>query len=128
MKSNFAAPAARLCRWSVAFIWVYQGLVPKLIFHAPDELAMNMAAGFGATGARHFSTSAGVAEIVLGVLVLVTRARWTLHLTICLMIALTTLVAVVRPVYLLGAFNALTLNVATAALALCSLLLEKNSQ
>ena len=123
-----AALAARLCRLSIAFIWIYQGLVPKLLLHAPDELAMNIAAGFSEAGARTFSNIAGIAEITLGLLVLLSGARWTLQLTIALMIALTAVVAAAKPVYLVGAFNALTLNLAVAALAWVALLLRKKAE
>ena len=120
--------AANLCRWCVAFIWIYQGLVPKLLFHSADELAMNTAAGFSAAGALRLTNIAGVAEIALGVLILITRQRWPLVLTIVLMAVLTVIVAVVKPIYLAGAFNAVTLNVATAALAAAAIMLDPRNQ
>src|SRR5215831_17435772 len=119
--------AARLCRYCLAFIWIYQGLVPKLLLHSADELAMNTAAGFSAAGAVRMANVAGVAELALGLLVLTTRWRWPLWLTILLMIVLTLIVTVVKPMYLGSAFNAITLNVATAALAATALLLSREN-
>jgi hypothetical protein len=119
------ALARQLCRYCVAFIWIYQGLVPKLLFHSAEETAMNVAAGFTAAGAVRFSNFAGAAEIALGLLILFTRWRWPLVLTILLMAALTIVVAVVKPIYLAGAFNAITLNTATAALAATAFLLTE---
>ena len=125
--SDNSVLVSKLCRCAVGFIWVYQGLVPKLLFHHRDELAMNVAAGFSAAGAHWISDIAGVAEIVLGILLLFTRWRWPLTLTIVLMLLLTILVAAVKPIYLVGAFNAITLNVAMAALAAVPLLLTRKT-
>ncbi len=125
--STNSARGARLCRYVVAFIWIYQGIVPKLLLRSADELAMNIAAGFSAAGAVRMANIAGVAELSLGLLVLLTRWRWPLWLTILLMVVLTLIVTLVKPVYLGSAFNAITLNVATAALAATVLLLSKEN-
>ena len=113
-----------LCRATVAFIWFYEGLVPKLLFHDPAEIQMNMSLGFGPIGARHFSDFAGAAEILLGLAVLGTRWRWPYFLTLLLMLIKLVFVCVFVPQYFQGAFNPATLNVAMASLAAGALLLE----
>jgi hypothetical protein len=34
-----------LCRFALAFIWIYQGIVPKWLGPHDDELAMNQVLG-----------------------------------------------------------------------------------
>jgi hypothetical protein len=42
----------QVCRFSIAFIWLYQGIVPKLLGPHADELRMNMALGLNEAQAR----------------------------------------------------------------------------
>lgn len=116
------SPEASLClaavhtisRVALATIWIWHGLVPKLWFRDRDELTM--------LGQAHLPTSllpwVGAAEIVLGLVTLVSvrwRSLFLLHAV--LMVAAT--IAVVRqsPQFLTAAFNPVTLNGAVIALA-----------
>ena len=86
---------------------------------------MNLALGLHSAAAYRFSDAAGIAEIVLGLIILGLRWRWPLLLTLLLMLLMTTFVAILMPAYFTNAFNAATLNVATAALAGAALLLGR---
>ncbi len=55
-------------RITIASIWIWHGLVPKLLFHHSDERTMLYQAGIP----LHWLPWIGVGEIVLGVLVLCT--------------------------------------------------------
>lgn len=108
-----------LARTTVAGIWLYQGLVPKLLARHPDELTLITAAGLDPGLAQSALLMLGLAETVFG-LVLLWRwsARWPLLLTMGLMVAATLGVMLSAPAFLVAAFNPVSLNVALLVLAL----------
>ncbi|MBK1887630.1 DoxX-like family protein [Marinobacter sp. DY40_1A1] len=111
-----------VCRGTIAFIWFYQGLIPKLLYPHEDELAMSMAAGFSHSGAVQLAAIAGVLEIAMAVVILIFwRQRWPLLLTLAAMVGLLAFVMRVQPILLGGAFNPITTNAAVAALSIASL-------
>lgn len=104
-----------LARLTVAFVWLYQGAIPKLIYHHPDELAMLHDAGVPA----NLVNVVGWAEVGSGLLLLLAwRTQWLFLVTIGLMILALAGVALNSPVYLVAAFNPVTLNVLMIALSL----------
>jgi len=116
-----------ISRLTVAFIWIYHGLIPKLLFDHRDESAMLLAHGVSAGGVRGLIVAAGVAEVAFGLLVLIAwRARIFLVLTIIAMIVALVSVAVGSPDILVAAFNPVTLNVAVIALATIALVNSQN--
>lgn len=111
--SNYA-----ICRIVVAFVWIYHGLVPKLLGPHPDETAMNMALGISEARAAQLSIVAGVIEIGFGVMIiLLWRSRWPLLLTVWSMVGLLVFSLYVYPGLASAAFNPVTTNVAVLALA-----------
>lgn len=101
-------------RLGIAFIWLWQGLVPKLLTASPDEKAMLIAAGLPPSllpviGALEL----GCAIATLGL------CRWrNLFLWNALaMIAALVAVALKSPSYLAAAFNPVTLNVGMVVLS-----------
>jgi hypothetical protein len=112
-----------LSRGAVAFIWIYHGLVPKLLFRHEDELSLLRAAGISEQNLVPLTMAFGVAEIVLGLAMLrAWQSRFLLVLTIVLMILALVSVAIQAPGYLTGAFNPVTLNLAMITLATVALL------
>lgn len=108
-------------RCALAFVWIYQGLVPKLIFRDASELRMLSDAGIGSSSPIVFAI--GAAEVCFGLAMLVLwRRRWPLWLTILAMTVATAVVAFYSPAFLTAAFNPVTLNLAVAALAAVGLL------
>jgi DoxX-like family len=102
-------------RLAIAFVWFWQGLVPKVLFNQLDDRIMMMAA--------HMPTGLlrviGGIEIGFSVLTLLTW-RWRTYFIwniIAMVVALMT-VAVPSPAYLAGAFNPMTLNAAVIALSI----------
>jgi hypothetical protein len=61
------------CRTALAVIWLYQGLVPKVLLRHPDEIEPIRATGLFPGRETRLVVVAGVAEMAFGVLLL---ARW----------------------------------------------------
>lgn len=102
-------------RVAVALSWLWQGLVPKLLFNHADERAM-MAASHLNVGLLPI---VGLLEITIAACAILTWRRRTFFLfNIFAMVAALANVASVAPSYLVAAFNPVTLNVAMIALSL----------
>jgi hypothetical protein len=113
-----------LARVAVAFVWIYHGVVPKLIYQHPDELTIIRKAGVSFESAPEVVRWIGVVEIVVGLLVIVgiPSVRLPLILTVVLGIGATIGVAIQSPEFLIAAFNPVSLNVCVVALSLVGLL------
>ena len=108
-----------LTQISLALIWLYQGLVPKLLLRHADELTMLIRGGVAPSSAVTVLTLFGLAEIAFGLALLVGwRQRAVLLINIPLMILATVGVAVAAPEFLGAAFNPVTLNLSILILAL----------
>ena len=107
-----------IARITVAFIWIWHGLVPKLIANDPVEASPLLAMGLDDETAWSIVTATGVGEILFGLLILILwRQRWPLLLTIAAMAGLLVGVFFTSASLLLGAFNPLTINLAVMALS-----------
>jgi uncharacterized membrane protein YphA (DoxX/SURF4 family) len=103
--------AARL---TIAAVWFWHGLIPKLLFRNADELTMLREAGLSA----RWLTWVGMAEILIGILVLCTwRRRSVLLVNAVLMVVATIVVAFWSAEYLTAAFNPVSLNLSVCALS-----------
>ncbi|PPD43238.1 MAG: hypothetical protein CTY16_13765 [Methylobacter sp.] len=116
----------QICRFSVAFVWFYQGLVPKILGPHRDELLMNGSLGMAEASAVNLAYVGGSLEILLGIGVLVFyQQRWPFLVTIAAMLGLWLCVAVYSPLFLLAAFNPTTVNLTVVALSVIALLARK---
>lgn len=116
-----------LSRFTVSVVWIYQGLVPKLIMRHPDELAMLADAGISDGSATTMLATIGWAEVLWGaVVLLLSRSRWPLILTIVLMVLATIGVSINSPMRLTAAFNPVTLNLLLAVISLIGLLVMRD--
>jgi len=107
-----------ICRIVVAFVWIYHGLVPKLIFQHQDELAMLRAAGIPPTNLVSALSIIGWVEMTLGLsLLFAWRARSLFLANIVFMLCALIVVAITSHQYLVAAFNPVTLNMMTIALS-----------
>ena len=103
-----------LARGSLAFMFAYHGLVPKLITLSPGEQLLLKAHGL--EDAAWLSQAAGAAELVwAAVLLFLPRLGWPLQLTALILLGLLVDVAAMQPLMLIDAFNPVTLNVAGMA-------------
>ena len=123
--SRTLSAAYAVVRLILGFVWIYQGLVPKLTFQDPAELQMLRDTGIAASQVHAVTFAAGVLEIAFGIiLVFLWRQCWPLYLTIAAMIIAILTVGICSPMFLTAAFNPVTLNFAVAVLALVALLLH----
>jgi DoxX-like protein len=102
-------------RFAIAIIWLWQGLLPKLLFNDADERAM--------IAASHLSTALvpmmGLIEIAIAACAILSwRRRSFFLLNIVAMVVALANVAITSPSYLVAAFNPVTLNLAMIALSL----------
>jgi hypothetical protein len=124
-------PALSLQRWllsivtrvTLAFVFVYHGVVPKLIHRSPDEVRLLTAAGLTPAAARQALPFIGIAELALGAALLAGWRTRRLYAAIMLLMgAATAGVALLAPDLLAAAFDPVTLNVSVAALAAVGLI------
>jgi len=108
---------------TVAGIWLYQGLVPKLLGPHPDEVAMSIAFGIPQHLQAPVSYTAGAGEVLLGLLILLLPHRaWPQILSAVSTAALLAFVVIYVPHFLAGAFNPVVMNMASIALSMVALL------
>jgi len=116
-----------LSRFTLAFVWMYHGLVPKILFHHADEVALLRAGGIAAEQISVAINIIGAVEILFGLLILLLwNQRWLLWLTTGLMILTLGVVTFTAPAYLSAAFNPVSLNFLMIAMALTGLIAGKN--
>jgi hypothetical protein len=115
-----------ISRGTVAFIWFYHGLVPKLLYR--DKIELDLLSRIAPPEKLHTAvTLAGLVEISFALLLVVLwRRGWPLWLTFALMIIGIPVVAMSAPEYLSAAFNPLTLNISIAALALIAIVASRD--
>ena len=122
-QSALQALSHALAASTIAFIWVWQGVVPKLLALHPDELALMLASGVPETWAPAAMRLLGAAELVFGIVFLLSaRRRWPWLLTIALMAVALVVVLVAAPQEAAGPFSPFVLNLLLAALAAVGLL------
>ena len=113
-------------RGTMAFIWLYHGLVPKLLYHDRIELDL-LSRIVPHQRLNAAATLAGVVEVFFAfLLVLLWRRTWPLWLTLLLMLAGIPVVAFSAPEYLTAAFNPVTLNISLAMLALIAIIARRD--
>ena len=120
-----ASPAARLAavhavaRGTLAFVFLWHGLVPKLLGPHPDELALLRDAGLSAGAAVRTVAIVGIAEVAYAIaLVVLWRVRVLPLVAAVAMLVITPGLLIGSPRFIPAAFNPVTLNLATAALGI----------
>lgn len=105
-------------RVALAVVFMYQGLVPKLLYRHASELAMLSDAGLRPEVAGRMLTALGVAQVALGAIIVTAwRTQWPYAAVLVAMPIALLAVALTSPGVLVAAFNPVALNVAVAALA-----------
>ena len=112
-----------IARITLAFIFIYHGLVPKLLARDPVEIAMShqlsvLLAPYIHVSQPLITKSAGIAEIIFGVMILLLpNQRWLLILAMFALAGLLVISLYFIPSLAMGAFNPVTTSVAGMALA-----------
>lgn len=122
MTDRRLAQIAWLARLALALVFIWHGLAPKILWLSPDEVAMIAVHGLPdhpLFAPQLIAAVGGVAEILLGVLLLtVRRQRWPFLVAGAVLLVLLLDVVLLSPHLLIQAFNPLSTNL--AALALCA--------
>jgi hypothetical protein len=115
-------PTLLICRTALAFSWVYQGAVPKMVCQSKGEIDLlsHIIPVYQWVCQGVFWI--GAAEILFGLLLLVTAWKWVFQLNITVLTGLLLFVALFEPAMFTLPFNPLTLNVALIALSVIALL------
>lgn len=110
--------AIQVARYILGLSWIYHGLFPKLVTVAPLERALTSTLGFSEGGSLLITRSAGISEIIFGVLLIVFyKSRPLLMLSIIGLLLLCGFVALQMPSLLIEAFNPVTTNFALIGLS-----------
>jgi hypothetical protein len=109
---------------SLCLIWLYQGLVPKLLVPDSGEMDILQGAAFLHGFERPILTLMGLGEIAFGLLFVMLRGtkRKVLYKTNILVLFLLGLGAAVQPAAYVAPFNPISLSLAMIALSLTGLL------
>jgi hypothetical protein len=117
----------QIARFFISFSWLYHGIFPKLIHIAPLEKLMTASLGFSNDLSYLITKSAGVGEVILGVVFFVLyRSKIIVLLNIIALTGLLFFVALLQPQLLIEAFNPVTTNIALIALSFILLTELKN--
>lgn len=107
-----------VARLSLAVLWVYQGLVPKLLVGHPQELALLRGLGLSPATAATALTAIGAAEVLFGVVLLALwHRRWPLALSGVGVAGLTLGAVATAPAVATGPFNPVATGLGMVALA-----------
>ncbi len=117
----------QICRFSVGGIWLYQGLVPKILGPHADEIAMASAFGVPQEFQVALSRTIGAGEVAFGLLLIALHSQaWPQWLSAIATAVLLAFVAFYVPTYLTAPFNPVVMNLASIALsAIAILVLQK---
>ena len=116
-----------VARIALAGVWIWHGLVPKLLFRNPDERRMLADAGIAPSLIPFTLKVFGAAEILFGLLFLTTwRRRSIFLLNAGLMVVALAAVGRRSPRYLRAAFNPVTLNLLVAAVSVVGWLASRS--
>ncbi|TLU54514.1 MAG: hypothetical protein FDX02_04635 [Chlorobium sp.] len=121
-------PVLLLCRAALSFSWMYQGAVPKIVCRSGGEIELIGHIIPDYQWACQAVFWMGVAEILFGLFLLVTRWRGAFWINVAALIGLLFFVALFEPTMFTLPFNPLTLNVALIALSVIAAGELKTSQ
>ena len=126
MENNKITHINMVSRVTLAFIFIYHGLVPKIIWLSSVEVSLTSAHNFGVS-AELISTVAGVMEILLGLsIVLLRKSLAPIYIAMILLVALLVDVAIVMPMLLVDAFNPVTINIASIVVGYIIVITQQN--
>ncbi|MCW8815543.1 MAG: DoxX-like family protein [Chlorobium sp.] len=123
-----SSPILAISRIVLAFSWIYQGAVPKVICRSPGEIQLLEYVIRNNELACSMVVWMGYGEIVFGAFLLVTRRSGVFLLNVLALCTLLVYVAVFEPELLTLPFNPLILNVSLIGMSLIAYLeLQKNT-
>ncbi|MCH7302986.1 DoxX-like family protein [Acinetobacter sp. NIPH 1869] len=118
----------RFCQLIIAVLWIYQGLIPKLIFQIEGEYYIWQQLNIAAPYIPWMISLSGIAEIIFGSLFLFLTHKYLHWLSIISLIGLFIFVLYIYPNQIYQAFNPVVMNIALASLSVISLWCIKTFQ
>ena len=114
MEKNLLSQINLLSRYALAFVFIYHGLVPKILWLSPIEAQLTNAHGLEASV---MSPLAGVLEILLGLsILLIRKSLMPIYVAMLLLAGLLLDVIIIMPNLLIEAFNPVTINIVSMVL------------
>ena len=126
--SNSIIRPTRFINISLAGLWCYQGLIPKLIFTNSDEIAIWQVLSFTHHVAVFAVKASGIAEIIFGLCFLFFSFKFLHILNIAGLIGLFILITLLMPMQLTQAFNPVIMNFAMISLSTTYLMLSQQNK
>ena len=115
MENQLLSKINSIARFTLAFVFAYHGLVPKILWLSPVEASLTNAHNLDAV---IISPIAGILEIILALSILLFKnSLIPIYLAIVSLIALLLDVMLIMPSLLIEAFNPVTINLATIVIA-----------
>ncbi|NTV97629.1 MAG: hypothetical protein HGA70_00480 [Chlorobiaceae bacterium] len=111
-----------ICRSALAFAWIYQGAVPKIVCQSRGEIELLGHLIPVYQWACAAVTWMGVGEILFGLLLLVSLWSWVFWFNIAALSGLTLFVLLFEREMFTLPFNPLTLNVSLIALSFAAII------
>lgn len=112
------SPVLLIARAVLAFSWIYQGAVPKVICSSPGEIDLLMhVIGIEELACR-MVVWMGYGEIIFGLILLFTVRAWVFMLNVFALLLLLGYVAVFQPDLLTLPFNPMIMNVSLIGMSL----------
>lgn len=112
----------RSIQLSLVFLWLYQGLIPKILFQSAAEIAIWQNMGFELNLAKIMVGLSGLAEMIFGLLFLKWNHFIILHcINIVGLIVLLLLIIITDPLQLTTAFNPMVMNIAMLMLSVLAI-------
>ena len=110
-------------RTTLAAVFAYHGLVPKILTRNADEMALLIDAGISIDRTAAVLHAIGAAELAFAAALLMAwHRRWPAFVAIACMVLATATVAVHSPRFFAAAFNPFSLNLSVTSLAVIDLL------
>lgn len=119
----------QLIQITLAVLWIYQGLIPKIVFQSAAEIAIWQSMGLELHLAKIGVALSGMIETMFGCSFLLWQRAILIHqLNILGLSGLLVLIMVTNPLQLTTAFNPVVMNIAMIALSMLAIQLLKLSQ
>ena len=117
VKNNALSNVNLISRLGLGFLFIYHGLVPKIIWLSNIEIELVQLSGTGVS-AENISPVAGILEILLGLsIILIRKTIYPIYIAALALCCLLVFTAIVLPSLLIEAFNPVSTNI--LGLVLC---------
>jgi len=119
----------QLIQITLAALWIYQGLIPKIVFQSAAEIAIWQSMGLELHLAKIGVALSGIIKMMFGCSFLLWQRAILIHqLNILGLSGLLVLIMVTNPLQLTTAFNPVVMNIALIALSMLAIQLLRLSQ